>query len=516
MDQSQSFSAKLLRAHAKRKKFILSCRKDPNKFAEYCFADTSTGKPIKQAWFHREMLEAFANPELHDIAVVVPRLHGKTSQCEIFVIWALGNNPNLRIKFVCNTDKNAKDRLAAISKHIKTNKKVKEIFPWLEPDNTGEWTQHKLRVKTDDNRVVRDASVEAFGITSGLTGGRSDILFLDDVADKKNSLDSPVLREKVKTTVKDDLLQLNEPDGKTIYTSTPWHTLDLTHEILDNSEWHIIKYEIPEDLTPLWEEKWPKSALKKRKRKIGSRAFDRAFRNIALSADVVQINPDWIQYWDIANPPDIENLVILICYDPSVGKTTGDPTGCAMIGLDLEEMNVYVLNAWHAHITIKYQIQAIKIDAKRWKPEKIGIEKVAFQETLVHQMSDLTFLPIVPVKPQGNKEARLGSVEVMFENMQIFFNPMLNPDKNELKNGDIVSELLQFPLGVNDDMVDALVYALILAREYSFDQAEDSDGVGFDVVGGDTKEKEIDPTIPIINDIYKTDTGTVDNAVFIK
>lgn len=474
-------------AEAKHQATILRCRADCNAFIEYAFTDGNTGEPVRQAWFHRELQAAFEDPEHRFGIYVLPRDHGKTTQVEAYCLWRLGNNPNLRIKIVCASDDKAKERLFTLIQHLEHNPKVKEVFPWLRPASVGEWTKHKIVVARD--YIMRDASVEALGVTSTATGGRADLLVGDDVVDRRNALEQPKLRETIKVAWDADWINLLEPGGQVIYICTLWHTADLTHKLLRNAEYAIMRYDVGEDFTPLWKEKWPEEALRARRRAIGAREFDRGFRNIALSGDVATVKPEWIRYWE--TPPDLSRLIIFQAHDPSTGKGS-DYFGTVTLGVDLglaaysphtdnsllsleESPNcpkIFILMANHGLYTHLTQTEHIKRTAMEWRPYKIGIEYTSFSG-LVQYIEETTLLDVVPLKPRLSKALRLQGVTPYMERGMVYFNPVLRPERitNPLEQGDLVTELLQFPLGAHDDVLDAFVHAFNLARDYVLEES---------------------------------------------
>jgi hypothetical protein len=82
-------------------------------------------------------------------------------------------------------------------------------------------------------------------------------------------------------------------------------------------------------------------------------------------------------------------------------------------------------------------------------------------------------LPIVELKADKSKELRAESASVFFENGKVYF-PLLQYTnefgEKYFKQADFVSavegELLEFPDGVNDDIVDNVSYAVQMARQY--------------------------------------------------
>jgi phage terminase large subunit-like protein len=494
-----------LQAKALVKSQVLGAREDPNKFMEYCFQDSETGDYLTQQWFHREFQDAMADRSITDLGALMPRDHGKTTQIEGHIIWKLGNNPNLRIKIVCESDNKAVERLFAIIQHLRINDRVRSVFPWLKPAKLGDWTKHKIVVERD--RIMRDASVEALGVLSTATGGRSDESYYDDICGRRNSLEQPKLRETVKSAYDSDWSNLLEPTGKTIYVNTPWHKSDCTHEkVLPNPEYHIIQYPIgtsSDPFEPIWESKWPRHLLEKRQRKIGKLEMDRGFRLKALSGEYVVIRPEWIQYWE--TPPDVDALQIFIAFDESSGEGK-DFFACTVVGYNPSTFKVYILDSWHGKLTFLRRAEAVEKQSKRWRANVTGVEQSNLK-SLTQYLDETTILSVVPLKPTISKRLRLHGVEPLVERGDVIWNPALKPEnRKDQERGDPVTQLLDFPLAANDDMVDTFVYAINLAQIYGGIEDEEAGSVPFNVetIGGNGNGK---PLMESLFDVGETDSG---------
>lgn len=135
-------------------------------------------EPIHLAWhnFIRERRKQGYNR----IGLLAPRGTGKTVNIAIgFVLHMLAQNPNLRIKIVCNSDMNAEARVTTIQRyitqseeyHFATDNKVKT-------DRLEKCTAHEFFLARDSMSI--DPSVQAKGINTGGTSGRADVLLYDD------------------------------------------------------------------------------------------------------------------------------------------------------------------------------------------------------------------------------------------------------------------------------------------------------------------------------------------------
>ncbi len=440
---------------------VEQARKDPNAFLRYCFRDQVTGEPVRQQWFHRKWQRMMG--QVARLLIIAPRNHGKTTQVVARIIWELGNNPNLRIKIVCQSDSKAVERLYEIRQHLELNPLVKKVFPNMVPAEKGDWSKHKIVVQR--TTLSKDASIEALGIISTATGGRCDILVADDVVDRRNAIQYPALRETVKQSWKSDWTNLLEPGGRIWYICTLWHTADLSHELVNNPAYTVVKNVIDDSLEPIWPEKWPREALLKRKLEIGTVEFDRAFKNIALSGEIVIVQDIWIHYY----PEVPKDIIRYAAYDLAIAKSAGsDYFASVGGGWSPSEQKAYITHAWQKKLTFNEQILAVKREARLMKPIAQGLESGAYQDALRQFLVDTTMVPVVPVSP-GNipKPQRLQRITVHLENGKILFAPHLNPQNPyfEPMKGDLITQLLQAPLAAHDDLQDAFVYLIMMIME---------------------------------------------------
>ncbi|MDD5308687.1 MAG: phage terminase large subunit [Deltaproteobacteria bacterium] len=462
--------AKLLETAARAKiARIAAARRDPNAFIEYAFRD-STGEPLRQAWFHEEWQEAIAkHPRL---LIAGPRGSGKSEQIIARAIWELGHNPDLRIKIVCASDAKAVERLLQIREHLERNPQVREVFPGLIAAERGRWTQHKMIVKRTS--ISRDASVEALGIMSTATGGRADLLIADDVVDQRNALLMPALRDAVKKAWFSNWVQLLQPDGRIVYISTLWHKLDLSHALLVNTTFHKLVYAVGENGEAIWPEVWSQERLLKRREEIGPLEFSRAYRNIPQDESYAPVHPDWIQYEDVGKLTFDDVELVLSC-DLAIGdRDDNDYFGAVVLAVQEKARKAYIVDAWRARLSAPEQVERIVKEAKHWNKATVLVEDVAYQASLaqfLHQQEP--WLNVQLVRPQGSKRMRVNRIAPHLKNGQVVFASQMDPARLAKPNrGDLVSELLDFPLGRHDDMVDALTQGVIWISDTALAEEE--------------------------------------------
>ena len=464
---------------------VRNARNDINAFIEYCFTDKH-GDPLRQGWLHVEMQDAITM--CSRVIIVEPRNHGKSTQLAARIIWELGRNPNIRMKVICSSDSKARDRLYEVKEHIDKNDKVRRVFPHLSrlPGSDGEWSKHKIIVER--SVISKDASVEAVGVGSSITGGRCDILFADDIVDRRNALGQPKLREAVKVAWYSDLINFVDPDGKIVYVCTLWHKGDLSHDLLKNEQYTIVFRAVGPGLDALWPEKWGYNELMERKKELRTTEFNRGYRNIA-SADTDEIIKwDWIsdRFFNL-DDLDTQGLAIVTSYDLSTGKKDGDFFASTIFAVDAAERVVYVIDAWRDRIRFTQQHRAIIRESRKHDPEAVLIETIAYQESLKNYLDEKAqWIPVVGVKPSISKRMRLERVSPYLEDGTVWFSDHLHPDNCDGMRDNLVDELIDFLVAEFDDQGDSFSQGMrFIANEYlDNDEYNDSGSASIRTIGG--------------------------------
>jgi predicted phage terminase large subunit-like protein len=154
-----------------------------------------------------------------------------------------------------------------------------------------------------------------------------------------------------------------------------------------------------------------------------------------------------IKYYD--KLPD--NLRIVAGVDLAITqKTTSDYTAMVTLGIDAEE-NIYIIDVERQRLTFREILQFIISKHQKFGQSSIAVETVAFQSVVADELLNNTKLPIFKITPKNDKILRFTPLWSKFEAGKVYLSKDL-PNYFE-------SELLQFPSGEHDDMIDALSYA---------------------------------------------------------
>jgi hypothetical protein len=271
---------------ALKEKVLRRCREDSYALTEYIFGYVNSP-------FHRQWHDFLRSGESG--LILACRGSGKTEQVTIGnSLWEIGNNPNIRIKIITETDDLSIKILSKIAETIVGNDRYHEVFPHVEKHATRSWNQHELTVKRSIND--KEPTIEAQSILAASTGKRSDLNHYDDIVGMANTLTNPGKREIVKEAFRSNWQKVLDvmfnSKARWIMTATPWHKNDLVSELRENRA--VLK--APEVwVGPNFESPWPgvidSAVFKKALQTDGLRGYNRAYRGIALSDEECWINP---------------------------------------------------------------------------------------------------------------------------------------------------------------------------------------------------------------------------------
>jgi len=168
---------------------------------------------------------------------------------------------------------------------------------------------------------------------------------------------------------------------------------------------------------------------------------------------------EWFSYYETSDLKGVDlNKYLLI--DPAISlEKEADFTALVTVGVD-EHNNIYILDILREKEQVDGIIKAIFQQNERWHPSAIGLEQVAFQTALRYSLKKemderKRYLNIVELKPHGrNKDSRIRALQPLYANGKVLHN------RDLIYTIYLEDELLRFPFGKHDDLIDALAYAL--------------------------------------------------------
>jgi len=462
---------------------IRQARVDPCVFIEYVMKDDSPdsgNRKIELAKFQRDQLIPHFMDNPNAIAVI-PREHGKTTILIGLILWLIGNNPNIRVKLVCNSDDNAKKRLGKIVTYMMHDPDFKKVFPDIKPDPRASWTKTAITVKRDT--IAVDPTIEACAVLSTATGGRADVLLVDDPVDARNTIQNPALQKTVKSVFKSVWMNILVPNGKIWYIATLWSKADLTHELMKNKRFKTLKIEVGPDYQTIWEDRWPRERLVEKRESIGSVEYDRNFRHLVVS-DEDRIFSDYVlsrlpnDRLGIEDIPDSWSKFGGI--DLAISKRLDSAyTVMFTIAVNPENNHRVVCEIARGRYSSPETAQMIARQFDKWKHQMIYLETNGYQRAIKEWM-EVAGYSIIPMRSfftgatsKMDIATGVSSIGVEMENGN-WEIPMKNHEESGMIGGDqcrcsfhkYLTELRHYPLSETTDIVMASWLAREAARRY--------------------------------------------------
>lgn len=270
---------------------LLRARVDFCDFAELVITDDETGQPIKQAPIHRRWAELA--DEHKQLIVWSHRASGKTTQFSIArTVWELGRDPTLRFLILSNTAEIAVRILKAIANLIKNSAMVKKVFPHLEPNSDGPWTNTQLQVvRVSDSK---DPSVRASGIHGAVTSARIDRVIVDDILDFEG-VSTDKERKKTMAWYKATVPGCLTRRARVTIVGTAYHPSDFIHEMAKVKGYRWFRFPlIATDGTITWPELWTPQRIESLKEELGPLEWARQALCKARSDEESRFHQDWI------------------------------------------------------------------------------------------------------------------------------------------------------------------------------------------------------------------------------
>ena len=335
-----------------------------------------------------------------------------------------------------------------------------------------------IRVRDDLSKVGRwqlttGGGMMTVGVGGPFTGYGFDLLILDDPIKNRQEADSITMRNHLWEWWRSTARTRLEPGGSIIVVTTRWHEDDLVGRLLGDEyteeqaagdKWEHIR--LPalaepgdplgrEEDAPLWPERYGASALAALRVSVGPQEWPGLFQQRPSHEGGSVFRDDWwvmiktvspgeqvFQFWDTAFKTGQQNDYSVCC------TMTTTPNGYA------------VLDVWRNRVEYPDLLKAMKSLAERHpKVSAIFVEDAASGQSVVQSLRRETRLPVLPVKPSGDKVLRANKVTGTVEAKKITL-PRAAPWLQAFRE-----ELAAFPNGVHDDQVDAFVGCLTQMME---------------------------------------------------
>jgi predicted phage terminase large subunit-like protein len=248
---------------------------------------------------------------------------------------------------------------------------------------------------------------------------------------------------------------LAERKGRAIFMCSPRREQDWFHRLYlkgqDSTEPDYQSWQLPSWTNPYLDP----IEIEAAKQDMPIIDFRREFGAEFVSAEGALLRPEWVKQ----APVDVSALggTVSMGVDLAIStKTHADYTAIVVLRRTVDG-RVYVIDAQRARLPFDQVLSFVRRMAEQHRPQVVAIEQVQYQAAVIQELHRTTTLPVVPIKPEGDKVSRFLPLQTRYEQGLVYHCVGVPRD--------FESEVLSFPDSVHDDQVDAMSYAWIgLAR----------------------------------------------------
>lgn len=340
------------RARAARRLRVTAARNDCAAFIELVLRHEKTGKPVRNAQFHRDWQGHLDENEY--AVLIAPVEHAKTQQISVGrVLHELGKNPDIRTALISGSATLAKKPLKSVRQLIEREGPVHKVFPKLRPSEleSDPWRDDQITVARSPHIAAKDPSVQALGPYGKINGSRLELIVIDDILTFENTR-TKEQRNKLREWFDTEVFTRLTDGGRIYVIGTPWHPDDLLHVLGARPGFAMKRYsgvqnpnERPEKWIPLWPQAWSWQRLQKRRDNMVERDFVRKYLCLVRLDSTARFKSAWFMKCAmlgrgmtmLAEAPRMANGVEIPCFagvDLGVGdKETDAETVITVLGL---------------------------------------------------------------------------------------------------------------------------------------------------------------------------------------
>lgn len=387
-------------------------------------------------------------------------------------VQAVVRDPEARCLIMSATQPLSKSFLREIKQVVK-GKVFRVIYPDFTPSKE-QWNDEESSVLYQGKRMAREASWKAASIETGVTGGHFSRITYDDLVIPEN-----VETREMAVRVIDKFRKLRPLqdawDTPQVMIGTPYTDYDLYAWLKRTraKQWKRMS-------VPLVDEaglsRWPEE--------FSADVLDELREDPEVFWSQYMLNPrppelqcfrhEYVRHyrrvdedeWDSSEVPvDVGSLTKYLAVDPAVGLKSRDETALCVVGVDAFG-NCYVLEMLHGQMDVAQMVDMTFALWKQYECARVVVEMAgpfaSLEQSFAAEMRARNEYPLLEKADVGNqqKTKRVQLIlEPMYKNGKLFHH-------RGMKLGPFEQQLMDFPGGQHDDMVDAWAYAVAAARKY--------------------------------------------------
>lgn len=420
------------------------------------------------------LVDVFNTPDARQ-AIHMPPQRGKSQlTSRWFALWALTQKPHLRVAVASYESNIARQWGRTVRDDLTEHSATLGMNVRHDVSSQSEWQLQGF-----------DGGMFTTGVGAAITGRPVDLLIVDDPVKGREQADSPTIQQKSMDWFIDNALTRLSPGAQVVIIQTRWNVADLTGQLLKDqaNTWKFLRIPAQADHDPSKGETDPlgrepgeyltdvrgttPQQWEAIKRSAGPRTWGALYQgkptteqNSTFPATVPVYEHAW---WHVH--PDGKRTIPGLYEQPDVelvqswdlafkGETTSDYV-VGQVWLR-QGSQAYLLDMFRDRVDFNNTVQALQDMRARWpQTGAIFVEDAANGPAVINSLQQK--IPgIIPVTPEGGKQARANAVSPFFYAGNVHLPAAaLLPNVQDLR-----AEMLNFPHGGHDDTIDAMTQAV--------------------------------------------------------
>jgi predicted phage terminase large subunit-like protein len=414
---------------------------------------------------HKEVCEFLTRPERRKL-LVLPRGHYKTTISTIsYPIWLSINDTNIRILLASSTTTNAQKMLGLIRAKWERCDMLRWLFPECVPDTNGRWNDSCATIAR--SKDFPEGTYEAIGAGGTAVSRHYDVIIEDDLVNEDHLISKEQMDKVIDWHQYKESLFVSPGKGVDVLIGTRWAHYDLLYHVMDQ-EPDRIRYvrSATENGVPIFPEEFTLQELERLLTIMGPYKYSCQYLNDPTQDTARKFEEQWLRYYDLL--PQGPWAYYVAC-DPAAsvfragGGAVRDSDYTALVTVAVNpEGDKYVCDVVCDRLGVDEFIYELFRVVETYRPRTVGIETNAFQRALLFPIKQEmkrsnTFFNITELKASraATKQLRILALQPYFANGNIYVRKQ---DK------ELLHEYRLFPLAKHDDVLDALAYAVQLAK----------------------------------------------------
>jgi len=359
---------------------------------------------------------------------------------------------------ICATQTTASKKLQEVSREFLASENMRGLVSEIR-DNSG----LALEVHYVTGTKVR---IEAYGkgaAVRGLSWGakRPDLVIIDDPQDEEDARSETVTANDWDWFLS-DVYFLGQSTRIFMIGNNLGERCIIEQVFQFSEQLNFTVRRIPildENGNSAWPSKWPVNEIEKERENAEVMGkTDIWYRNKmcqCISPDSQKFKREYFKYYDVT--PDLDTLNIYTTVDLAISqKVNADYSAIVTVGVN-SAGHWFVLDVEYGRYDPSTTIDAIFAAVQKWRPICVGVEVVAYQAALQHFLEKEMprrgiFFRITPLKAEKKKEIRIDNIQPRFAVGTVWFR------RGAMWLDKLEGELLAYPHGAHDDVIDALAY----------------------------------------------------------